>query len=219
MKEKVIILGGKGTAVVIAEQIYEAQHRYGSDIEVLGFAFDDPAYAAGINGWPVLCGTREAYEKYKDDSQVKFVFGMYRSDIIEQRVQLRDSYGIPQERFLTFIHPSAFVAKSAKIGSGCIIMAHCTINSNVTLGNFCTIQSGTIIEHDSVLGDSNFLAAHTVIGSNVNIKNGNFFGLNSSIRNYTRIGDYNIAGMAANVIKEIPSHCTVVGNPAHILVK
>lgn len=73
MKEKVVIIGGKGTAVVIAEQIYDAQTRFGRDIEVLGFAFDDPAYSAGINGWPVLCGTREAYAKYKDDESVKFV--------------------------------------------------------------------------------------------------------------------------------------------------
>ena len=38
MKEKVVIIGGKGTAVVIAEQIYDAQIRFGKEIEVIGFA-------------------------------------------------------------------------------------------------------------------------------------------------------------------------------------
>ena len=33
MKEKVVIIGGKGTAVVIAEQIYDAQIRFGKEIE------------------------------------------------------------------------------------------------------------------------------------------------------------------------------------------
>lgn len=65
MKEKVVIIGGKGTAVVIAEQIYDAQIRFGKEIEVIGFAFDDPAFLGGINGWPVLCGTKEAYENLK----------------------------------------------------------------------------------------------------------------------------------------------------------
>lgn len=219
MKEKVIILGGKGTAVVIAEQIYDAQHHFGVDIEVLGFAFDDPDYAGGINGWPVLCGTKEAYDKYKNTPNVKFVFGMYRPDIIPERVALRDSYGIPPERFLTFIHPSAFVAKSAQVGKGCIIMAHCAINSNVKLGNYCTVQSGVIIEHDSVLGESNFIAAHTVIGSSVTVHNSNFFGLNSSIRNFVTICDNNVIGMSSNVINDISSHNTVVGNPAKLLRK
>ena len=84
MKEKVVIIGGKGTAVVIAEQIYDAHVRFGMDIEVLGFAFDDLAYKDGINGWPVLCGTREAYDMFKDDENVKFVSfdnAFYRIDI------------------------------------------------------------------------------------------------------------------------------------------
>jgi hypothetical protein len=92
MKEKVVIIGGKGTAVVIAEQIYDAHHRFGVDIEVLGFAFDDPAYADGINGWPVLCGTKEAYGMFKDDPAVKFVFALYRSDVLKER-NLTDLYG------------------------------------------------------------------------------------------------------------------------------
>ncbi len=53
-ERKVVIIGGKGTAVVIAEQIYDAQIRFGKEIEVIGFAFDDPAFLGGINGWPVL---------------------------------------------------------------------------------------------------------------------------------------------------------------------
>ena len=86
MKEKVVIIGGKGTAVVIAEQIYDAQIRFGKEIEVIGFAFDDPAFLGGINGWPVLCGTKAAYEKFKDDADIKFVFAMYRSDLLKERI-------------------------------------------------------------------------------------------------------------------------------------
>ena len=117
MKEKVVIIGGKGTAVVIAEQIYDAQIRFGKEIEVIGFAFDDPAFLGGINGWPVLCGTKEAYEKFKDDADIKFVFAMYRSDLLKERIQLRDNLNIPKERYLSFIHPTAYVAKSVRIQS------------------------------------------------------------------------------------------------------
>ena len=34
MKEKVVIIGGKGTAVVIAEQIYDAQIRFGKKLKL-----------------------------------------------------------------------------------------------------------------------------------------------------------------------------------------
>lgn len=219
MSDKVIIIGGKGTAVVIAEQIYDAKVRFGMDIDILGFAFDDPDYRTGINGWPVLCGTKEAYEKYGHDVDVKFVYAMYRSDLIKERIALRDSYGIPKERFLKFIHPSAYVAKSVILGAGNIILANCAINSNAVLGDFNTLQTNSLIGHDTVIGNNNFLAAHTVIGSGLHIGSGNFTGLNCSMRNFVRMGDYNLIGMATNVVKDVDDYNVLVGNPAKLLHK
>lgn len=215
--EKVIIIGGKGTAIVIAEQIYDAIIRFGAQIEVLGFAFDDPLYKEGINGWPVLCGTREVYSLYHKDEDVKFVFAMYRSDLLEERIVLRDSLGIPKHRFLNFIHPSAFVAKSAKLGYGHIILANCTINPNVIMGDYNTMQTGSLIGHDTIIGNNNFIAAHTVIGSGLVIGDGNFTGLNCSIRNFVKMGNYNLIGMASNVVKDVDDYNVLVGNPAKIL--
>lgn len=219
MRTKVIVIGGKGTAVVVAEQIYDAQVNHGMDIEVLGFAFDDPAYSDGINGWPVLCGTKEVYEKYKDDESVKFVYALYRSDLIRERIELRDSYGIPSDRFLSFIHPTAYIAKSVKLGKGNIILAQCSLNSNATLGDFNTLQTGTLIGHDTKFGSNNFLAAHTCIGSNIKIGNGNFSGLNCSVKNFVLMGDYNLIGQCANVVKNVENSTVLVGNPAKPLVK
>lgn len=219
MKIKVVVIGGKGTAVVIAEQIYDAQVNYGMDVEVIGFAFDDPAYFGGINGWPVLCGTKEAYAKYKDDESVKFVYALYRSDLIKERIALRDSYGIPADRYLSFIHPTAYIAKSVKMGQGNIILAQSVLNSNVTLGNFNTLQSGILVGHDTKFGDNNFLAAHTCIGSNIKIGNGNFWGLNCCVKNFVQMCDYNLIGQCANVVKNVEEPTILVGNPAKPLIK
>ena len=219
MTEKVVIIGGKGTAVVIAEQIYDAHERFGMDIEVLGFAFDDPAYTDGINGWPVLCGTREAYDMFKHDESVKFVYALYRSDILKERIALRDSLNIPIDRFLSFVHPSAYIAKSAQLGKANIILANCAINCNVIMGNYNTMQTGSLIGHDTHIGNNNFIAAHTCIGSNLKIGNGNFTGLNCSIKNFVVMGDYNLIGMASNVVKDVSDGNILIGNPAKPLVK
>ncbi len=219
MTEKVVIIGGKGTAVVIAEQIYDAHERFGMNIEVLGFAFDDPAYKDGINGWPVLCGTREAYDMFKHDESVKFVYALYRSDILKERIALRDSLNIPIDRFLSFVHPSAYIAKSAQLGKANIILANCAINCNVVMGNYNTMQTGSLIGHDTRLGDNNFIAAHTCIGSNLKIGNGNFTGLNCSIKNFVEMGDYNLIGMASNVVKNVSDGNLLIGNPAKPLIK
>lgn len=219
MNTKVVIIGGKGTAVVIAEQIFDAHNRFGMDIEVLGFAFDDPLYNKGINGWPVLCGTKEVWEKYKNDESIKFVFALYRSDLIRERIELRNSYGIDENRFLSFVHPTAYIAKSAQIGKGNVILANCAINSNAVIGDFNTLQTGTLIGHDTKLGNSNFFAAHTCIGSNIKIGNGNFSGLNCCVKNFVEMGDYNLIGQCANIVKNVSDGNVMVGNPAKPLIK
>lgn len=210
---KVIIIGGKGSAIVVAEQIFDTQIETGK-VEFLGFAFDDETLGDSINNFPILCKTHEVNEKYAKYNDVKFIYQLYRPDLMKERINLLDSFNIIPEKFYTFIHHSAVVARSAKIGYGCAIMANTVINPNVTIGNHCTIHSNSLIGHDTKLGSYNFIAAHNVMGSSSTVGNGNFFGLNSTFNNYLEIGDFNFVGMASNVIKSLDSNQKVYGNPA-----
>lgn len=211
--QKFIVIGGKGSAVVIAEQIYDTQVKAGG-VEFLGFAFDDKAFYPEINGFPVLGNSYNIYEKYESYSDVGFIFAMYRPDLIRERTALRDSYGIPLQRWAIFIHHSAYVARSASLGSGCVVLANTVINPNVRAGNFNTFQSNVLIGHDTQIGHSNFFTGHCAVGSNNTIGDGCFFGLNTSMNNYIHIGNYVFCGMASNVIKSIDDDVMVYGNPA-----
>lgn len=217
--KKIVLIGGKGSCVDIAEEIEDARLRYGMQYEVLGFAFDDPDYANGINSWPVLCGTKDAWDKYKDDRDVYFIFGMFRYDIARERFALRDSYGIPVERYFTFVHPSAYVSSSAILGTGTIVLSHATIKNNVVMGTRNFVNSGVNIGHDTRVGDDNFFAAHSCLGSSITVGDRNFFGLNCSVRTPAVIGNYNRIGMCANVLNDISDDNVMIGNPAHKLLK
>ena len=217
--KKIIIIGGKGTPVVIAEQILNAVEKFGAKYELLGFAFDDESFGDEINGIPILDKTYNVYGKYKKFDDVFFIYSLYRSDVIEERIELRECFQIHIEKYVTFIHPLATVARSAQIGYGNIILANVVINPNVKMGNFNIFNSNSLVGHDSIIGDNNFIAGHCVIGSNLKIGNGNFFGLNSSSKNFIKINDYNIIGMAANLVKNVESKQILVGNPAKPLTK
>jgi acetyltransferase EpsM len=211
--DKIIVIGGKGSGVVVAEQIYDAQKK-GADVELLGFAFDDDSFGNEIGGFPIVSKTEELFVKYKNYSDVKFIFQLYRPDLMKERITLLNSYEIPIQRFAKFIHPSVVISESAKVGYGTAIMANSVINSNAVIGKHCTIHSNSLIGHDTQFGDYNFVAAHNVIGSNIKIGKANFFGLNSTFNNYIEIGDFCFVGMASNVIKSISSEQKVYGNPA-----
>lgn len=211
---KVIVIGGIGTAVIIAEQMYDASTKFNVDYEFYGFAFDDESFGDSINGFPILCKTYEVMDKFGDDESVKFIYSLYRPDLMKVRSELLEAFNIPKERMFNFIHPSAIVTRSVEMGYGNSVLANVVINSNSKLGNNNTFNVGTLIGHDTILGNNNFFAAQVCVGSNIKIGNGNFVGLNSGIRNFLKIGNYNIVGMQSNVTKDISNNKVLYGNPA-----
>lgn len=211
---KIVIIGGKGTAVVIADQISDACKNYGKSIEVLGFAFDDESFGDEISGYPVIAKTYSCYEQFKKLTDVLFVYSLYRTDKMRERIMLRDSYKIPNDRYFTFVHPSAYVARSAKLSSGVIVCANTVVNSNAVIGAYTIINSSCLIGHDVTLAESCFLGGHTVLGSNITVGEGSVFGLNCTVRNFLTIGKHAIVGMASNVLKNVSENAVVVGNPA-----
>ena len=199
---KIIFIGGRGTAIVIADQMYDAHQRFGMDIEVLGLALDDHSGGDEVSGYPILCDIKDVYEKYK-----------------RERTKLLYDLNIPAEKFANFIHPTVMLAKSAKIGYGNVFLANVVVNCNAVIGNFNTVNSGTLLGHDITIGNNNYFAGQVCVGSGLSIGNMNFIGLNTSIRNGITIGDGNVVGMASNITKDVSDDNVLYGNPAIIKPK
>lgn len=216
---KIILIGGRGTAIVIADQIHDAHQRYGMDVEVLGLALDDLSGGDSISGYPILCGIKELYEKYGHYEDVKFIYSLYRPDVMRERTQILYDLNIPVEKFCNFVHPSVMLARSATIGYGNVLLANVVVNCNAKIGNFNTVNSGTLLGHDITIGNNNYFAGQVCVGSGLAIGNENFIGLNTSIRNGITIGDNNVVGMASNITKDVSDGNVLYGNPAIIKPK
>jgi acetyltransferase EpsM len=214
--ERVVMIGGRGTAVVVAEQLLDAIERHGAPFEFLGYAFDDETLGPEIDGFPILCKTYEAYEKYRRMPEVKFLYQLYRPDLMKERVGLFQSFQIPQDRMFTLIHPNSYVARSAKVGPGTVVCSFAVVNPNSNTGANSSILTGALVGHDTQLGDHSFLAAQTCIGSNVRMGIGNFIGLNATIRNFVSCGDFSIIGANSNVVKNVDNEQVLYGNPAKV---
>ena len=213
MGKKIIIIGGIGTAVNIAEQIQDAVDNYNYEDEFIGFAFDDESYGKEINGFPVLSKTRDVYGKYEKYKDVVFIYQLYRPDKLKERASWIPQFKIPLERYGNFIHPTVTVCRSFKMGYGNVIQAGCVISSNTVMGNHNTFNSMCLFGHDTVMGNHNFFAAHSLIASNIEMGNYIFMGLNSSLNNKITIGSNVMIGMGSNVIRNISENKLVIGNP------
>ncbi len=209
-KSKVIIIGGHGTALNIAESINDSAKNGYSNIEVIGFANDKND---SIGNFPVIC-TLSGIGKYFSYDDIKFIFALYKPELMKQRVEIQQNLGIPIHKYMSFLHHTSYISETCNLGLGNIILANSSINSGVRIGNFNVINNNCVIEHDSIMGNNCFLAASSVIGSNVELHDGVFLGLNSTVRENLKLEEYSFLGMGSVLTRNILKGSILYGVPA-----
>jgi UDP-3-O-[3-hydroxymyristoyl] glucosamine N-acyltransferase len=128
---------------------------------------------------------------------------------------LLESYKIPNDRFVNFIHPLAYISPDNNIGKGNVILSNSSLEAGVKIGDNNIFNSNITIEHNSSIGNGNFFSANSCIGANVNIGNNCFFGLNSSVRENVTLSGNVFVGMHSLVLNDF-GNVQVAGVPAKI---
>jgi acetyltransferase EpsM len=130
------------------------------------------------------------------------------------RRKIIDTYNDYEIDWINVIHKNAFIANSANLGIGNTICANSIINSNAEVGNFCLINNGAIIEHDTVLKDYCSISPKAVVGGRCVINENVFIASNATIMARTNIGKDAIVGMGSIVTKDIYDNQLAFGAPA-----
>ena len=99
-------------------------------------------------------------------------------------------------RLPVLIHPHAYVSPTAKLGDGSVVMAGAIVSAHAHMGELGIINTRASVDHDCTLGDYVHIAAGVTLAGGVTVGNGT------------------LIGAGAVVIRDVPSNCTVVGNPA-----
>ena len=110
---------------------------------------------------------------------------------------------IPNESWLTVIHPSAIISSSAIIGNGTLICAGAILQPNVKIGNHTIINTNSSVDHDSKITDFVHLAPGCTVCGNVVIDCDTFVGAGTTIINNITIGKNSIVGAGSLVLGNV----------------
>lgn len=88
------------------------------------------------------------------------VLSKYFAPVIED-----DTLDDPQIGEGSVVSPKAQIAKGAKIGNNCTIMAHVYIGANSTIGDNTVLYPSVTVYRDCVIGNDCIIHANTTIGS------------------------------------------------------
>lgn len=212
---KIVVLGASGNGLDIVDTLLDINQNVGySKYQCIGF-LDDKSELQNKNvylGYKVL-GKIKDFTQFSND--VFFITAIGSSTTYLHKKEIISF--IPSSRFITLIHPTAYVSRSAEIGLGGIVLQNVTIANNVHIGNQVVILANTVINHDCIIGDYTCVASGVCISGNVKIQENCYIGTNAAIKENLTIGEKCLIGMGSNVLNDIENGSIVAGNPAKAL--
>ncbi len=116
--------------------------------------------------------------------------------------------------FASFVHPTAVIAQDVHLGFGCIICPLAVVCCNVRLGNFVSMNIGSVAGHDSIIGDGCTLSPHSDVAGKVTLKRGVFLGCQTAILPKMQIGEFARIGAGSVVINHVSPGVSMMGVPA-----
>lgn len=121
---------------------------------------------------------------------------------------------LPHASFPVISHPRAIIARSARIGAGSVILGGAVVGANVEIGEFGSVWSNAVIEHDSVAADFVTLAPSATTGGNVTIGARTFLGLGCQTLHNIRVGSDCVISAGAVLSANVADFSVMIGVPA-----
>ena len=184
---------------------------YGTEFIVKGFLDDKKDALDGMPGYPSIIDSVEHYQVQPDDV---FICALGDTKWKKHYIEIMLNKG---GDFINIIHKTAYIAPNTIIGKGCILGEHVSISCDITIGNFVTFLSYSIVGHDAKIDNYCHLGARSFMGGASQLGEATAIQTNSIILPRVKIGDSCMVGAGAVVIKSVKDEQTVYGNPAKIL--
>ena len=197
---RVAVIGGGGHAKVIVSTLQAC------GLSVTAILDEDRTKLGKMILGAEIFGDPETYFTKHQDGSIIGVGGNQGRRTIAAR--------FPQVKWVTAVHPSAYVHPSAQLGPGTVIFAGAVIQPEARLGAHVIVNTGATVDHDCVVGDYAHLAPGTHLAGEVHVGEGALLGIGSVVKPGISVGPWTIVGAGAVVVSDVGGHLTVVGVPA-----
>ena len=210
MPAAVILWGATGHAKVLRELLERIGHR------VVAVFDNDPRVEPPFPDVPLFHG-QDGFHEWRTQNRSLEVLGLVAiggsrgADRLELEAFF-DSQGIPAPAVV--IHPTAFVATSAKCGRASQVLAQAAVCAEVRMGDACIVNTRASVDHEYVLGSGVHIGPGATLAGCVTVGDFCFVGAGAVVIPRIRIGRNAIVGAGSVVTHDVPDQAVVHGNPA-----
>jgi carbonic anhydrase/acetyltransferase-like protein (isoleucine patch superfamily) len=212
--QSLVVLGASNAFWEIHELVQDVNERAPRYRIIAVLDDDSAAWGRSIAGVPVA-GSLESARDYPDEVGFVFGIGSYRTRLARRAILSR--VALPDERFVTLVHPTAKVFSTAAVAHGCIIHYGTVIFGQTTLEPFVIVSATSVIATNNLLGrgalvGSGVITAHrAAIGCYAHIGQGTLIGERCEVGPGAQIG------MGGVVLQHVKAGAFGIGNPLRFI--
>ncbi len=208
---KIIILGASGHSKVLIDIIEQQNH-----FQIVGLIDRPEKVGQNLLTYKVI-GTDEDLGNLLTHHSVDTIAIGIGDNFIRSLVFAKTAQKFPNIKFATLIHPKAYVATSAKIGAGSVIMPGAVVGSDCFVGDHCIVNTNSSLDHDSSMGNFSSLAPNSATGGNCQIGEQAVLGIGATLSNGLSIGVHSVVGAGSVVLHDVPEYSLAYGVPARTI--
>ena len=117
-------------------------------------------------------------------------------------------------KFLTVIHPSAIISRSAKLGTGVVVGPNSYVATHAILGDYVCVNSLSGIGHDAMIGASATISSQVDVTGAVTVGEKVFIGSGARLLPKISVGANSRIGAGAVVVRSVKPDTTMFAKPA-----
>jgi len=210
-KTKKLIIFGTGEIGSLARFYFDQDSAY----EVVGFTADDSFIAGKVfEGLPLIPFSKATKLYPPDEFEMHIALSYKKLNMIRaEKYSTAKAIGY---RLASYVCSKSVIWDDLTIGENCFILENQTIQPTVKIGSNVMIWSGNHLGHGSFINDHTYISSHVCISGHTEIGTHCFFGVNSTTRDFVKIGNGVFVGMGANVTRNIKNGSVVVGASGNV---
>lgn len=196
MKDQIILIGGGGHCKACIDVI-EREERF----LIIGILDIPELVGTKVNGYDIIGTDHDLPAFLRTVKNYLITVGQIKSS--SKRHSLYKMVKDSGADLPVVVSPYAYVAKTARIGEGTIIMHHALVNAEAQIGTNCIINSKALVEHEAIIGDFCHISTGAIINGQAKVGSHCFIGSNSIIANNVSIVSNSIISAGFPILEDV----------------
>ncbi|MGC4118613.1 MAG: acetyltransferase [Myxococcales bacterium] len=205
----VIVVGASGFGRELLQYVHDV-HLTTPSVRIKGFLDDDPTALDSIGrvmGVEIVGDTHS----YRIQEHDRFVVSLGDPGLRRMLVERLARRGA---RFASVVHPTAYLAPTARIGSGCVIGPFANVGSYAQLEDHVLLNLHSSAGHDTRIGSFCVLSPCALVNGGSSLGDGVLMGTHAVVTPNVRVGARSKISAGAVLYRDIAEDSLATGNPA-----